>query len=672
MTVLKGSISPTNGNLNDFSFAQNINNLYPTLDKDNPTEDPNAATSVASNITVGLVETQNGSGVEDLSLSITKESMGNYIVENRNQYTNASTSDVAVDGYITLEARDGEASEVDKVLRMVEVNSTGGTATELRRPSILRSGNHTFEYVGFGPGNYSTGLPSVQNRVLTDAETLLAQSQKEDGGIAFYSGLNSNGDLFIGNTRISAVTGEEASLDTPSLSIVGETANLRPVFDEIIVRDKITVENTQLTSVFKGSVEVNEDVIITKGLESADITIKGEASNNQATKKFDVTVGTPSTANAANTGDISFLGNIGNGTNLGYYWTGAAWAKFGLTDTGNLEITGGSASGSTWTDGAGDLQLKNGLGLDIQSGGAFNVANGNSTLGGNLSVSGTLTVTSTSEFNGTVDVDANFAVRSGTTDKFTVASSTGNVSTDGTLTVAGQTDLNGHVNIGNGTADNITITGRIDSDIDPDSSATYDLGSSSLKWRNAQFSGTVTAPTLAGNVDIGSGTSTFNDVTVNGTLSAGNLTGNADTATDLAINATQQLVIQTGNNATSTLSSGTNNYILTSNGSGSAPTWQQNFNGNADTATQVYVTETTTNSNYPIVFTDGSTTSNSANRGLQKDNSTLYFNPSTNILTCTSVQASTFGTSSQNAYGARTVSTGNPSGGSNGDIHYKI
>ena len=89
---------------------------------------------------------------------------------------------------------------------------------------------------------HSTGLPSVQNRVLTD-EDFIIQSQKENAGIAFYSGLNSNGDLFIGNTRISAVTGEEASLDTPSLSIVGETANLRPVFDEIIVRDSITVEN---------------------------------------------------------------------------------------------------------------------------------------------------------------------------------------------------------------------------------------------------------------------------------------------------------------------------------------------------------------------------------------------------------------------------------------------
>ena len=100
-------------------------------------------------MTVGLVETTNGVGQEDLSLSITKEAMGDWIIESRNQYTNASTNDAAVDGYITLEARDGDASEVDLALRMVPVNTTGGTATELRRPSILRSGNHTFEYVGF-------------------------------------------------------------------------------------------------------------------------------------------------------------------------------------------------------------------------------------------------------------------------------------------------------------------------------------------------------------------------------------------------------------------------------------------------------------------------------------------------------------------------------------------
>ena len=53
-------------------------------------------------------------------------------------------------------------------------------------------------------------------------------------------------------------------------------------------------------------------------------------------------------------------------------------------------------------------------------------------------------------------------------------------------------------------------------------------------------------------------------------------------------------------------------------------------------------------------------------------NTSGYFNTLSDTLDANSVQANTFGTSSQNAYGARTVSTGNPSGGSNGDIWYKI
>ena len=652
MTVIKGSISPTNGNLTAFSFSQNINNLYPVLDKDNPTEDPDEATSVASNTIVGLVETTNGSAVEDLSLSITKEAIGDYIIESRNQYTNASTSDSAVDGFITLEAREGEANEVDKDLRMIKVNNNNplGTATELRRPSILRSGNHTFEYVGFSPGNYSTGLPSVQNRVLTDAETLLAQSQKEDGGIAFYSGLNSNGDLFIGNTRISAVTGEEASLDTPSLSIVGETANLRPVFDEIIVRDKITVENTQLTSVFKGSIEVNEELVVSKSAECADLTIKGEASNNEATKKFNVVTGTPSTSAAANTGDITFLGNFTDGENLGYYWTGAAWSKFGLTDTGNLKITGGSASGSVWTDGAGDLQLKNGLGIDIQSTGTFNINSGATTLGGNL------TVTGTSEFNGQLNADGNLAVRNGTTDKFTVASSTGNVYTAGNLQVDGNTTIGSDAN------DTVLFNARVDGDLDPTGNGAKDLGQSDRKWKDGYFSGTVYAPSVETNVTAGSGTSTFNNLTVNGTLTATNLTGNADTATQL----------QTARNIGGVSFNGTANIDLP----GVNTAGNQNTSGNAASATQSYVTYTDTDSlNRGLVFCDAGSNA-SGNKDLKYDGNLVY-NPTNNTLYAVTIQGTTatyttFGNSGQNAYGARTVSTNNPSGGSDGDIHYKI
>ena len=162
---------------------------------------------------------------------------------------------------------------------------------ELRRPSILRSGNHTFEYVGFGPGNYSTGLPSVQNRVLTDEEVLLAQSQKEEGGIAFYSGLNSNGDLFIGNTKISSVTGEEADLDTPTLSLLLVrllTYVLRSMRLSFVISSRLNLKLLRVK--FKGKLRVVVNLLLKDTLTVADLTIGGVG---QAVKNIDVIAGTP-------------------------------------------------------------------------------------------------------------------------------------------------------------------------------------------------------------------------------------------------------------------------------------------------------------------------------------------------------------------------------------------
>ncbi len=634
MTIIKGSITPTNSNVNQFAFSQNINNLYPVLDKDNPTEDPGEATSIASNTVVGLVTTTDGSN-EDKSLSITKEGIGDFIVETKNNYTNASTNDSAVANFITLEARDGEATEVDKNKRMIPVNNTGGTQTELRRPSILRSGNHTFEYVGFGPGNYSTGLPSVQNKVLTDAETLLAQSQKENGGIAFYSGLNSNGDLFIGNTRISAVTGEEASLDTPSLSIVGETANLRPVYDEIIVRDKITVDDTNLESVFKGFVAVNQDLTVSKSITAEDITITGETANSQGVKKFDVVTAQPGVGTAANNGDYALLNNVTRGNNLGWYWSTSdnQWIKFGLTDTANLTIDG---------SGTGDLTFENGLGIDIQSTGTLNVNSGNTTLGGNLTVSGT------SEFNDTVDVDADFAVRSGTTDKFTVQSSSGNTVIKGTLSTLGAVDL------GNGTSDDIAVNGRVTTSIVPKTTGNVDLGASTLKF------GTVYADAISGISNVTANITGNVTGNVTGNLT-GNVTGNADTATAL----------ETARNIGGVSFDGTAAINLP----GVNIAGNQDTSGKAATADDINIDQFSTDANYQVVFVPNQQ-SGYERLGIDSGNNKFVYNPSTNTLdvdnlTTDNIQAGTFGSSSQNAYGARTVSTGNPSGGSDGDIHYK-
>ena len=103
---------------------------------------------------------------------------------------------------------------------------------ELRRPSILRSSGHTFEYVGFGPGNYSTALPQLQNRSLTEREEFLNQAQETSCGNVVYTGMNDKGDFYIGNTKIASASGQQTTFDIPVATVTGEDPNrLSAVFD---------------------------------------------------------------------------------------------------------------------------------------------------------------------------------------------------------------------------------------------------------------------------------------------------------------------------------------------------------------------------------------------------------------------------------------------------------
>ena len=94
---------------------------------------------------------------------------------------------------------------------------------ELRRPSILRASGHTFEYLGYGSGNYSTSLPQKQDRVLSDTESLTAEEEL-DGGTVVYTGMNDSGDFFTGYKKLSSITGEEEVLEPPVFTYVGDDA----------------------------------------------------------------------------------------------------------------------------------------------------------------------------------------------------------------------------------------------------------------------------------------------------------------------------------------------------------------------------------------------------------------------------------------------------------------
>jgi hypothetical protein len=135
---------------------------------------------------------------------------------------------------------------------------------EFRRPSIVRASGHTFEYLGYGPGNYSTGLPQVQSITLTEREEFLVQSQERSGGIVVYTGMNNNGDSFIGNRKTSSSTGEEVTFDNPIPTVTGEDpSRLSAVFDEVTVKERLVVEGGNsgtILSQFDGPVTFNKEV----------------------------------------------------------------------------------------------------------------------------------------------------------------------------------------------------------------------------------------------------------------------------------------------------------------------------------------------------------------------------------------------------------------------------
>ena len=135
---------------------------------------------------------------------------------------------------------------------------------ELHRPSILRASGHTFEYLGYGPGNYSTALPQVQVKTLTEREEFLSQSQETSAGQVVYTGMNDKGDFYIGNQKKSSLTGEETTFDNPVPTIAGEDpSRLSVVFDEVTIKERLVVEggrNNNTLSQFDGPVNYNRDV----------------------------------------------------------------------------------------------------------------------------------------------------------------------------------------------------------------------------------------------------------------------------------------------------------------------------------------------------------------------------------------------------------------------------
>ena len=345
LTLLNASVSPSTSNFNDFAFSQATVDLYPAFDRDNPVADPSAAVSIASNETLGVVTTTDGASptpAEDTERSITKETSQFFLLEAENNLGYNTTSNV-LNG-ISVTARLGDAEERKIALKLNADNSVQPLLCELRRYSILRASGHTFEYLGFGPGNYSTAFPSTQVEVLTPAAVRLSQSLKEAAGVAYYSGVNSDGELFVGNQVINPVTGQITNEDIAQLNVLGEEGTTIETFSEVVLTDKLTViggASNQLESVFSGPVTFQKKLTSQDTIQTLNMTYSnddGTVLRNQFLAEDDGT-GNPtvSAGGAFNSGDIAYNIDWTPGTFIGWIYDTGTWYKFGLSDTAPIE-----------------------------------------------------------------------------------------------------------------------------------------------------------------------------------------------------------------------------------------------------------------------------------------------------------------------------------------------
>jgi len=199
---------------------------------------------------------------------------------------------------------------------------------ELRRPSYLRASGHTFEYLGYGPGNYSTAVPQKQTRKLSEDDVLVSQSREISGGTVVYSGMNDLGEFYSGSKKLNSASGQETVIEAPILTFTGDDVDgtsdpskLAGIFDSILVSQRLTVEggdNGTESSIFYGPVRFQKGLSI-----NGDLSLTALVLNN---KKF--TVGASNGITSPNQGDITYAGV--SSSFIGEIYIGSSWKRWGL------------------------------------------------------------------------------------------------------------------------------------------------------------------------------------------------------------------------------------------------------------------------------------------------------------------------------------------------------
>ena len=298
--------------------------------------------------------------------------VGDYLVIDNEimRISESITSDTAIDVFRGLFGSQKQNHPVGSVMRKVKFEPV-----EFRRNSIIRASGHTFEYLGFGPGNYSTALPERQDRQFKQVERLLSQSVSVNAGTPFYNGLDDQGNAYTVNKFTSGTTGQDLITNAPVPTVTGEdiTSDTGAVGFDVDQTEQLSVtrgikvdggKDNVIISQFNGPLIVNKKLTVNDSLEGNSVLIQGDQT---IAREYTVGISTPQTA--GNVGNVVFDAEPNSGGELGWVYTNDNnWKKFGPIQANPDNYYVGLWSGSFRGDGSGltnvsDVWVFDGVGI---------------------------------------------------------------------------------------------------------------------------------------------------------------------------------------------------------------------------------------------------------------------------------------------------------------------
>jgi microcystin-dependent protein len=151
--------------------------------------------------------------------------------------------------------------------------STLGILIGLRRPSIIRASGHTWEWAGYL--NYDTALPPFQNNPLDEKFALSKLIDEVAGGKVYASGMNEEGNYFIGTTVFDLRSGEQFAI--PFKKGLSDAAVSNQVFSNVAIRSSLLLKDESSILFGKGTNIFFSNTTRFKSLTTGDISVNGAA-----------------------------------------------------------------------------------------------------------------------------------------------------------------------------------------------------------------------------------------------------------------------------------------------------------------------------------------------------------------------------------------------------------